>query len=451
MNLKEQSKKTFNHCKEWGVTRFHKFENVLRLLVLPGFKGMPLYDVLVFFLKSFTKGRLLDRAAAVAFNFFLALFPLILFAFTLIPYIPIPHLYERVLDTLYNYFLPSGTFDFVVETIDGIMNQPHEGLLSVSILLCLIFGSSGVSAIFNGFKNAYIDYGSYGWVKQRLNSLFLLFIIGALIFVSIVLISFGDRAVRWVTMPKIAKVEQLEVKTLNEITWDPNDFGCMPDTIAYHDMSIRANNPFLVNPLTNDSLLLAQMYNSGMVSDSAAASMDASDLSVAQKARMWLYWVLSVIRWLLAVFIIMISMSILYFLGNVPAERYTRKFRLFTPGSILATALFIFATMGFDVYIRNFSRYNALYGSIGALIILLMWLWMVAIVILCGNDLNVSIKLAADDAFDNPIVKEMKSYIDQRKQRLSSLFATNDVDLDTEKDEKKETESSKQDASQQPK
>lgn len=88
----------------------------------------------------------MDRAAGVAFNFFLALFPLILFFFTLIPYIPIPNLDDLVMNFIQDSFLPSGTLDFVNDTIDGIMNQSHDGLLSVSIVLCLVFGSSGVVA-----------------------------------------------------------------------------------------------------------------------------------------------------------------------------------------------------------------------------------------------------------------------------------------------------------------
>lgn len=394
-----------NNVLGTGKRWYHKLENVLRLLVIPGFRGMPLYDVLVFFLKSFTKGRLMDRAAAVAFNFFLALFPLILFFFTLIPYIPIPFLYERIMDGLGNFLLPSGTLDFVTETIDGIMNQPHEGLLSVSILLCFIFGTSGVSAIFNGFKNAYLDYGSFGWIKQRLNSALLLVLFGLLVLVSVGLISFGDSAIRFMTLPEVAKQEKMERirnitkgdGSLSEKVMRPFDADHDSDS-AYRAMM----GPFPLDP-------------------SVLEEVEGEDVTALRKARTWMYWVLTVSRWLLVVFIIMLSMSLLYYLGNVPKERYSKRFKIFTPGSILATGLFILSTIGFNVYIRNFSRYNALYGSIGTLIILLLWLWVVAIVILCGNDLNVSIKLASEDEFNNPIVKSMKENIKQRKERLSKM------------------------------
>ena len=119
-------------AKAW----YNRDDNFLRVVRFPGTK-LPLMDVLINFFKLFTKGRTVDRAAGVAFNFFLALFPLILFFFTLIPYIPIPRLYERVMMALDDFLLPSGTMDFVKETIDGIMNQPHEGLLSLSVIMCL--------------------------------------------------------------------------------------------------------------------------------------------------------------------------------------------------------------------------------------------------------------------------------------------------------------------------
>lgn len=320
MGIKGTILSLVSKCKVVWHRVTEKVKNYLRLVVLPGFGGMPLYDVLVFFLNSFTKGRLVDRAAAVAFNFFLALFPLILFFFTLIPYIPIPSLYEQVLGLLEEFLLPSGAFNFLVDTINGIMNQPHGGLLSLSVVLCLWFGSGGVSAIFNGFKNAYLDYGSYGWVKQRLNSLILMIILGLLILVSIALITFGN-------IP-LGILERNQIVT--------HQFGL---------------------------------------------------------------WSLNIIRWLLSVFNLMLSMSLLYFFGNTSQKR----FKLFTPGTLLSSGLFILATVGFNIYISNFSRYNALYGSIGTLIIFLMWLWIIAIVILTGNELNNSIYhlSALDDTIDH--------------------------------------------------
>ena len=151
--IKNWFKTHYNALKDW----YHKDDNFLKVVRFPGTK-LPLLDVVTDFVKLFSKGRTIDRAAGVAFNFFVALFPLLLFFFTLIPYIPIPHLYERVMMLIKDFLIPSGTLDYVTETIDGIMNQPHDGLLSISIILCLVFGSSGIVAFFNGFRNLYANY-----------------------------------------------------------------------------------------------------------------------------------------------------------------------------------------------------------------------------------------------------------------------------------------------------
>ena len=159
----ESKNKKDGKLKTWAMAKadslkawYNRDDNFLRVVRFPGTK-LPLMDVLIDFFKLFTKGRTIDRAAGVAFNFFVALFPLILFFFTLVPYIPIPHLYERVMMALNDFLIPSGTLDVVKDTINGIMNQPHDGLLSVSLFLCLVFGSSGIVAFFNGFRNVYAD------------------------------------------------------------------------------------------------------------------------------------------------------------------------------------------------------------------------------------------------------------------------------------------------------
>lgn len=372
--VKDVQKKENGKIVTWVKTKiddlrtwYYSEDNVLRIVRFPGTK-LPLLDVVMTFFKNFTKGRTLDRAAGVAFNFFLALFPLILFFFTLIPYIPIPNLYERVLMLLQTSFLPSGTLDFVTDTIDGIMNQPHDGLLSVSIVLCLVFGSSGVVAFFNGFRNVYADYLKEkkltlkSWFQQRLFAILMLLILGALIVVSIVLISVGGTALKFLVTEKILK--------------------------------------------------------GGFV-----------------------LFLFNLLRWLITILALCFTVATLYYFGNVKFNEHYRKelkrpgkngkmyrdFVVFSPGSILTTALFILATVGFNIYISNFSRYNALYGSIGTLIILLMWIWILAIVILAGNDLNSSIRREADriSAEEND-ERERQIVIEDMKQRIQYYAKENE-------------------------
>lgn len=329
-------KRKYEAAKEW----YHKDDNFLRKVRFPGTK-LSLLEVVTEFFKLFTKGRTIDRAAGVAFNFFVALFPLLLFFFTLVPYIPIPHLYDRVMMLIKDFLIPSGTLDYVTETIDGIMNQPHDGLLSISILLCVVFGSSGVVAFFSGFRNVYANYVNdkgltlKGWIIQRIFAILMLVIIGVLLVLSILLISLGGNALRF---------------------------------LVTHD--ILAQGKFL-------------------------------------------FYLFNVLRWIIAIFALCFGIAILYYFGNVRYDEHYRKelkkpkvikgkikkyreFVIFSPGTILATTLFVLGTVGFNTYISNFSKYNMLYGSIGTLIILLLWIWIVAILILTGNDLNSSIRRKAD-------------------------------------------------------
>ena len=380
--MSNNDKKT-GKLKSWLMAKkdalkawYHKDENILRKVRFPGTKA-PLLDVLIDFVKLFTKGRTVDRAAGVAFNFFVALFPLVLFFFTLIPYIPIPHLYERVMMVINDFLIPSGTLDYVTSTIDGIMNQPHDGLLSISIILCVVFGSSGIVAIFNGFRNVYANFltgkglGLKGWLMQRFFAILMLVILGALIVISVLLISLGGTALRY--------------------------------------------------------LVTHEILEGGSFA----------------------FFLFSVLRWVIGILALCFGISLLYYFGNVRFNEHYRvelkrprsngkkykEFVVFSPGTILATTLFVLGTVAFNTYISNFSRYNVLYGSIGTLIILLLWIWIVSILILAGNDLNSGIRRSADrlsDAEDanrrraiviEDLKKHIQSYQKANEYRLQKITA----------------------------
>jgi membrane protein len=70
------------------------------------------------------------------------------------------------------------------------------------------------------------------------------------------------------------------------------------------------------------------------------------------------------------------------------APNVERRFAFITPGSALAASLLIAASLGFSFYTRNFADYNATYGSIGAVIVLMLWLYIAGLVILVGSEIN---------------------------------------------------------------
>ena len=96
------------------------------------------------------------------------------------------------------------------------------------------------------------------------------------------------------------------------------------------------------------------------------------------------------LRWLIILGLLLTAISLIYFLA--PARQKT--YRFFSAGSMLATALVVITTLGFNFYVDNFSRYNALYGSLGTLMIVLVWIYINAMSLLVGFELNASIKIA---------------------------------------------------------
>ena len=84
---------------------------------------------------------------------------------------------------------------------------------------------------------------------------------------------------------------------------------------------------------------------------------------------------------------IYIIISMLYYFGTIEG----RKIRFFYPGALMTILLFLFTTYGFGVYIENFSTYNQLYGSIGALLIFLLYIWINSNILLLGFELNATL------------------------------------------------------------
>ena len=114
---------------------------------------------------------------------------------------------------------------------------------------------------------------------------------------------------------------------------------------------------------------------------------------------------INIIRWLIIIFALIIAMSLLYHFGNPRSK----KFKLFTPGSLLFAGMFIVGTILFNFYISNISTYNLLYGSIGGLIIFVIWIYFNCILILIGYELNKSITKASTFKFpDMPLQIEDK-------------------------------------------
>lgn len=280
----------------------------LKKIILPGFDNLPLFDVLVFFLKGLIKGSIAQRASSIAYNFFLALFPTLLFFFTLVPYIPIDDFHSKLMDFL-QMNLPDSAFQTIYSTVNDILSKPRGGLLSVGILMAIFFSTNGFKSIMAAFNMSYHYVESRTYIKTQLTAFLLVLISTMMMIISISLITFSNFILDWLVLKEYLKQDL---------------------------------NYYLI--------LFAQ--------------------NIIQLAMIYFLT------------------SFIYFLA--PSKK--NRFKFFSAGSTFATLLYVLSYFGFNYYITHFSRYNALYGSIGTIIIFLIWIYFIATILLIGFELNISIK-----------------------------------------------------------
>jgi membrane protein len=246
------------------------------------------------------------RASSLAFSFFLALFPSIIFLFTLIPYIHIEGFQEELFKLLQS-LLPQDAFKAAEGTILDIINKPRGGLLSFGFISALYFSTNGFNAMINAFNETYHSIETRHPLWQRLISLMMVIVTVILLTIAVVLIILSE--------------------------------------IGLH---------FLLE--------------------------DQSSL----------YYLLLIGKWLILLILCFCLISFNYYIG--PKRKKGWKF--FSAGSIMATILAALASIGFAYYVNNFGAYNTLYGSIGTLIVILLWIYINSLILLLGFDLNASIHSA---------------------------------------------------------
>jgi membrane protein len=298
---------TNNWVTRWFKSKIKKTVMFVRRIVLPGFGKVPLYDVGGFYMNGIANGAIGVRASGIAFNFFMAMFPSLIFLFTLIPYIPIPH-FQTELIVLIEKVLPANTYHAVENTILDITTHKRGSLLSFGFLAALFFSTNGISAMIAAFNASANSFENRRWVSMRLVAIMLVIIIFVLITFAIGLIIFGQT-------------------------------------------------------------ILTYLVKHGLMQSGFSQIVFISG------------------QWLIILAFILISLSFLYYYA--PSNR--SSFRFFSPGAVMATILIILTSLAFSYYLGHFGKYNKLYGSIGTLLALLIWLNINSFVLLIGFELNVSI------------------------------------------------------------
>jgi membrane protein len=120
---------------------------------LPWLHGLSLYELIALYLTGIVEGALSYRAAAIAFSFFMALFPFTLFILNLIPYIPIDGFQEDFLGFV-KEGVPPNTYDAISKIINDILHNSYDSLLSTGFIMSIFLMTNGVNAILGGFENS---------------------------------------------------------------------------------------------------------------------------------------------------------------------------------------------------------------------------------------------------------------------------------------------------------
>lgn len=284
--------------------------NWSKKLVLPGFEGLPLYDVLHFFFKQTQQIGLNERAASVAFNFLLAIPPLFIFIFTLLSFIPgSKRLYEEILILLRSVIPDNTTFLMIKNVMDDFF-ATGTGTLSFGLILALYFASNATLTIMRTFRKSmlHIDLEDRNFIEIRLSAIRLTFIIVLLIIATIMIMLTQTIILNWI-------IAQMDVK----------------DSVI-------------------DFLL-----GSG--------------------------------QFLVTFLLIFISIGLTYRY----APHVQKKWKVRTPGALLATFLIMSFTYLFSYWVNNIASYNKVYGSLGSILILMFLVFVNSLVLLIGFELNVSI------------------------------------------------------------
>jgi membrane protein len=298
------------HKQLLKIGLYSKFIEWTKVCVLPGFSPLPLYTVSTFFFREIAKDTLINKASSLAYSFMLAIFPGIIFLFTLIPFIPVKGFQDQLLK-LIELILPNNAFSAFETTLKDIVKNQNRGLLSIGFLSAIFFATNGVTNLMKAFNKSSLIVETRSWLKKRVIALVLTTVICFSIIACICAMVFSSFL------------------------------------IDYINKDLHINEKFII-------------------------------------------YLIEFIRWVLLATLYFITISILYRYG--PA--HTKKWKLFSAGSWLATILAFITIWGFSFYINNFGSYNKVYGSIGTLIVVMIWLYLNSLILLIGFELNASVDVS---------------------------------------------------------
>ncbi|MDI5888230.1 MAG: YihY/virulence factor BrkB family protein [Flavobacterium sp.] len=158
--------------------------NVLKKIELPWLQGLSLYDLLELYGLGIVESALTYHASAIAFSFFMALFPFALFILNLIPYIPIEGFQDDFL-LFVKEGVPPNTYDAIYKIINDILNNSHSGLVSYGFLLSILLMANGLNGILGGFESSRHVLIKRGFIRQYLVALGMSLLLSFLLIVTV--------------------------------------------------------------------------------------------------------------------------------------------------------------------------------------------------------------------------------------------------------------------------
>ncbi|TRW23009.1 YihY/virulence factor BrkB family protein [Flavobacterium zepuense] len=289
----------------------HKLERipVLKHLVrfgksikLPYSEGLTLYHLIELYLTGVVKGDISYRAGAIAFSFFMSLFPFALFILNLIPHIPLEGFRDDFMEFVADN-VPPNTYDAISGILSDILLNSQESLLSTGILLAILLMSNGMNAILSGFQNSMHITIKRKFFRQYAVAIGLSLVLSVLLIIT------------------VAAIVTFEI---------------------------------IIRNLTFRGYLQNNVY---------------------------------LLEWGRYLFLILMILTTTSLLFKVAAKE-TRQAAFFSYGSVFSTVLFGLTSYGFGIYVVRFSKYNELYGSIGTLLVLMLYIWINCFILLLGFELN---------------------------------------------------------------
>ena len=158
--------------------------SLTKAIKLKTLEGLSLYDILELYVLGIFKGAFSYRASAIAFSFFMALFPFALFILNLIPFIPLENFQADFLEFV-EEGVPPNTYEAIEAILKDIMETSHQGLLSSGFILSILLMTNGINAILGGFEmSAHITI-TRGFFRQYFISLAISLVLSMILLITV--------------------------------------------------------------------------------------------------------------------------------------------------------------------------------------------------------------------------------------------------------------------------